>query len=86
MLLAPFLRRWTYTRHHEQVRVGAIALLAPLGAGCLRQAGVVVISMQCRSCWQSPVVMFTIPSLAGVGAQFASMSQAYILGRSTRAH
>ena len=21
MLLAPFLRRWTYTRHHEQVRV-----------------------------------------------------------------
>lgn len=21
MLLAPFLRRWNYTRHHEQVRV-----------------------------------------------------------------
>ena len=33
MLLAPFLRRWTYTRHHEQVRVGVLALLAPLGAG-----------------------------------------------------
>ena len=30
--------------------------------------------------------MLTTPSLAGVGAQFTGMSQAYILGRSARAH
>ena len=69
MLLAPFLRRWTYTRHHEQVR-GRVLLpsLCPQGPCWLAaEPGWQYVERQCRSCWQTPVVRVKVPFICWSG-------------------